>query len=117
MNEFDENQILSGEDLLSKIQEIDKEANLRKKEIRDEIDCRSKKERAILRIFAEYSLEWHIWITLVKSGGTYGYNEIFPFAGCSKSKLIAILRELIAMELIEKVGRKYQALSPDWFYV
>lgn len=45
MNEFDENQILSTEDLLIKIQEIDEEANLRKKPIYNEIIRRSEPEK------------------------------------------------------------------------
>ncbi|MBA7642023.1 hypothetical protein ES703_49709 [subsurface metagenome] len=44
MNEFDENQILSTEDLLLiKLQEIDEEANRRSKEIYEEADLQSKK--------------------------------------------------------------------------
>ena len=116
-NRFDELKSLSHEALIYRLKEIAEEANLRKKEVRDEIDRRSKKERVILRIFVEYSLEWHIWITLVKGGGVYGFNEIDGFAGCSRWKLRAVLLELTAMELVKRVGLKYQAVSPDWFHV
>ena len=121
-NRFDELKSLSHETLIYRLKEIAEEANLRKKEVRDEIDRRSKKERVILRIFVEYSLEWHIWITLVKGGGVYGFNEIFSFAGCSRWscsrwKLRKILLELGEMGLVTRVGLKYQALSPDWFHV
>lgn len=118
-NRFNDLKILSHGELIRKIQEIDDEANIRKKEIYDELIRREEKKREILRTLGEYSVEGQVWLELVESGGAYGFNEIYEHDPdrCSRAKLRAVLLELVAMGFIKRVEKKYQAVSPDWFQV
>lgn len=67
-----------------------------------------------LKSLCGLSLDAWVWFILWESGGAQRFTDILRTAGCSRSKLSDILRELLRAGLVRMVDKRYQAISPAW---
>ena len=79
-----------------------------------ELGRREEATRIFLRALCSFSMETRVWFTLWESGGAQRFTDILRFAGCSRSKLSDVLRELLRVGLVRMVEKRYQAVSPAW---
>jgi len=104
---FDEEEILSLEDLLERLHHyIDKTFS--------EIIRREEEKRDFLKILCRLSVETWVWYILLEAGGAQRFTDILPVAGCSRWKLNEVLKKLMRAGLIRMVENRYQAVSPPW---
>lgn len=98
---FNELELLSQKDLIGKLLKVYKELSRREDVTRD-----------FLKTLCGFSPEMQVWFILWESSGAQRFTEILLVAGCSRSKLIKILRELLNVGLVRMVEKRYQAVSP-----
>ena len=104
---FDELELLSQEDLIVE--------TLRKLlKAYAELSRREDVTRDFLKILCGFSPETQVWFILWEGGGAQRFTELLRVAGCSRSKLSKILRELLNEGLVRMVEKRYQAVSPAW---
>jgi hypothetical protein len=68
-----------------------------------------------LRSLCGFSTETSVWFILWESEGTQRFTDILKAAGCSRSKLSDVLRDLLNEGMVKMVEGRYQAVSPAWF--
>lgn len=110
MESFDEEKILSLEDLKKRLHHIiDKTFSeiIRRSEMKEEYFA------AILEL--EKPITRQVLSVLRESGGPQHFTDIQAFVGCSSSTLTNALSELIEKGLVRWEGGLYQAVSPAWF--
>ena len=107
MEGFDEEKILSSEDLI---------VGALRKLLRAyaELRRREEEERAFLKSLCSLSVETRIWWFLFEAGGAQRFTDIFRVAGCSRTKLNDVLQELLRKGHVKMVETRYQAVSPPW---
>jgi len=106
-NSFNDLQLLSQEDLI---------VEALRKFLRSyaELSRREEITRIFLKELCSFSMETRVWFTLWDSGGSQRFTDILRIVGCSRSKLSAVLRELLKLALVRMVENRYQAVSPEW---
>lgn len=70
--------------------------------------------KEFLKSLCSFSLEPYVWYILWEGGSAQRFTDILRFVGCSRGKLSDVLPELLSVELVRKVGVRYQSLSPAW---
>lgn len=103
--DFNELELLSQEDLIAEIvREVLK--------THPELRRRKKVKRDFLKSLCNRSVETRVWWILYEAGGAQRFTDIFPVAGCSRTKLNDTLQKLVEDRLVRKVEALYQAVLP-----
>lgn len=106
-DDFNELKLLSQEDLI--VDALRKLLRAYK-----ELSRRGEITREFLEALCSFSTDTLVWYILWESGGAQRFTDILHAAGCSRSKLSDVLRDLLRVGLIRMVKRRYQAVSPAW---
>jgi len=80
----------------------------------EELNRRDEITRSFLKNLCSISIETQIWFTLWESGGAQRFTDIFRLVDCSRKKLTDVLHKLWMIGLIQRVEKRYQAVSPAW---
>ena len=77
-----------------------------------ELGRREEAAKDFLRTLCSLSVETRVWWTLWESGGAQRFTDLLNVAGCSRTKLSNVLRELLKSGLVRMVENRYQVISP-----
>jgi len=77
-----------------------------------ELGRREEAAKDFLRTLCNLSVETRVWFTLWESGGAQRFTDILRVAGCSRTKLSNVMRELLKSGLVRMVENRYQAVLP-----